>query len=161
MIGHGALLSEQVGRPGLDPGTLGLRERYLLSRRSARIHRPCSGEIVRPIRLRTTQSTDLNSKVVAAPGFRQTEIWGTQVQHPTSASRPMIDRLMCFGVDLSPMLSLALIARHYLRTSVQAQSEPSMRITIRRVRSCIFHVQAGIRRHDGFAAHGRFETPRA
>ena len=33
-----------------------------------------------------------------------------------------------------------------------------MPMTIRRVPSCIFHVQAGIRRHDGFAAHGRFET---
>ena len=55
----------------------------------------------------------------------------------------MIDRLMCFGVDLSPMLSLALIARHYLRTSVQAQSEPSMRITIRRVRHASFTFKLG------------------
>ena len=37
-----------VGRPGLDPGTLGLKERYLLSRRSARIHKTCSGEMSRP-----------------------------------------------------------------------------------------------------------------
>ena len=40
--------SDLVGRPGLDPGTLGLKERYLLSRWSARIHRPCSGEMSRP-----------------------------------------------------------------------------------------------------------------
>jgi len=37
-----------VSRPGLDPGTLGSEVRHLVSRRSARIHRPCSGEMSRP-----------------------------------------------------------------------------------------------------------------
>jgi len=31
-------------------------------------------------------------------------------------SSELIDRLMCFGVDLPLVLSLALIARHYRRT---------------------------------------------